>query len=226
MNLLALAAAAALAAELPSLSEFRSALSELPAPATVRGVSAQGWPPAAAPLPARFKVRERVLSWTTTFDIMDDSRTYGVVAEKLLSLTRSFTYTDASGACVAQARQRLLSWGSHVDVTDCQGRAVGSIKEEVLKSLFKVHTTYAILDAGGRELAKSTKVDWIGTQVTLTAGGRTVAELKRAWLQWFRDTWEVQVVDPAAVDPRLIVMIGAYKTSVDNARRRESKDED
>lgn len=230
MTLLSLLAAAALAQDLPSLSEFKANLGTLPAPAAVSGVGefaplAQAQ--AAAPkLPAKFKVRERVISWTTTFDIKDDHKTYGVVTEKFFSLTRSFTYNDDKGACVARARQRILSWGSHVDVTDCADKAIGSIKEEVFKSLWKVHTTYAILDAAGKEVAKSTKVDWIGTEVTLTAGGRQIAKLKRPWLQWLSDTWEVEVNDAKAADSRLIVMIAAYKTSVDNARRRERDADD
>jgi uncharacterized protein YxjI len=228
MNIFAIAAVLAFAQDLPTLSQFKEALAQAPVPATVAAApQAAGAAQAAAPvLPAKFKVDERILSWTTTFDIKDDNKTYGVVTQKFFSLARAFTYDDAQGKCVAKARQRILSWGSHVDVTDCADRPIGSIKEEVMKSLFKVHTTYAILDASGKEVAKSVKVDWIGTEVTLTAGGRQIAKLTRPWLQWFSDSWDVEVSDATAADTRLIVMIAAYKTSVDNERRREEAEDD
>ena len=94
----------------------------------------------------------------------------------------------------------------------------------MLKSLFKIHTTYSILDASDREIAVSEKVDWISTSVTLSKpNGGVIATLKRPWLNILADSWTVKVADKSAVDPRLIVMIAAYKTSVDNDRRAESE---
>ena len=85
-------------------------------------------PKGAPVLPAEFEVREHVIALTDTFSLKAGGQTYGRVTQKFISLTKSFTFTDATGACVAQARQRILSWGSHVDVTDCSGVKVGAVK--------------------------------------------------------------------------------------------------
>ena len=204
-------------AETPALGQLLGQIPdhETPAVATPKGVPV---------LPAEFEVREHVIALTDTFSLKAGGQTYGRVTQKLISLTKSFTFTDAAGTCIAQARQRILSWGSHVDVTDCSGAKVGAIKEQVFKSLFKIHTTYSILDASDREIAISEKVDWISTSVTLTKpNGGLIATLKRPWLNILADSWTVKVSDKTAVDPRLIVMIAAYKTSVDNDRRAESE---
>ena len=190
--------------------------------ASHRLASAQAAP--APQLPAEFMIKERILSFTDTFDILAGGKKYGVITQKILSLTRSFKYKDADGNLVAEARSRILSWGSHIDVTDNLGQPIGSIKEQVFKSLFKVYTAYSILDAGGKEIALSEKVDWIGTKLAISdKQGRLVAVIERPWINFFSDHWTVKVRDPQAVDSRLMVMIAAYKTSVDNARRQEER---
>jgi uncharacterized protein YxjI len=175
-------------------------------------------------LPAEFTIKERVLSFTDTFDIVSSGKKLGVISQKILSLTRSFKYKDADGNLVAEARSRILSWGTHIDVTDDLGQPIGGIKEQVFKSFFKVYTVYSILDAQGQEIATSEKVDWLGTKVTLSDHqGRQIATLQRPWINIFSDHWDAKVYDPKAVDSRVMVMIAAYKTSVDNDRRAEER---
>ncbi|MBI5240763.1 MAG: hypothetical protein HY926_09845 [Elusimicrobia bacterium] len=175
-------------------------------------------------LPSEFKIKERVISLTDTFDVVAGGQKYGTITEKFFSLTRSFKYKDSQDNLVAEARARILSWGTHIDVTDNLGQPIGSIKEQVFKSLFKVYTAYSILDAGGKEIALSEKVDWIGTKLAISdKQGRLVATIERPWINFFSDHWTVKVHDPKTVDSRVMVMIAAYKTSVDNARRRDSE---
>ena len=184
--------------------------------------------PAKAPeLPAQFTIKERVLSFTDTFDIVSDGKKLGVISQKLISLTRSFKYKDADGNLVAEARARVFSWGTHVDVTDNLGNPIGGFKEQVTKSFFKVYTAYSILDAQGREIALSEKTDWLGTKIAISdPQGRRIAAIERPWINFFSDHWNAQVYDPKAVDSRVMVMIAAYKTSVDNERRREARDKE
>lgn len=214
-------------AEDSALQELRaqapaSSLAKPPV-AAIAGAPVRAAESAVPTLPAEFEIREHAIALTDTFSLKAGGRTLGTITEKILSLTKSFAYTDASGACVASARTRIFAWGTHVDVSDCSGRKIGAIKEQVFKSLFKIHTTYSILDAADREIAVSEKMDWISTSVTLrTPAGGAVATLRRSWLNLFSDTWTVKVSNAAAVDSRLFVMIAAYKTSVDNDRRSEA----
>ncbi|HAZ08310.1 MAG TPA: hypothetical protein DCZ01_07285 [Elusimicrobia bacterium] len=176
-------------------------------------------------LPDEMTVHERVISLVDTFDLKAGDSTLGTITRKFFSLTKAFTYIDAKDNCIAKARARLLSWGAHIDVTDCSDLPIGAIKENVLKSFFKVYTQYSMLDSQGAEIATSEKVDWISTDLTIRRpDGRTVATLHRPWLNIFSDNWTVKIADHAAVDSRLIVMIAAYKTSVDNDRRKEREE--
>lgn len=175
-------------------------------------------------LPDDFQIDERVFAWTTTFDVESGGRNYGSIRERVFSLARSFTYTDGTGAVASTARERLLSWGVRIDVHDSAGRLIGSVEEEVLKSLLKVYTTYSIKDAGGNVVAKSEKSEWLATDIVLYDNSRNVvATLHRPAINWTGDTWNVSIKDRSAVDIRLLVMIGAYKTAVDNDRDSSGK---
>ncbi len=203
-----------------ALAELRSVAGpvSVAAPAT----PAASVPSAAPALPDELTVHERVISLTDTFDLKAGGAKYGTITEKFFSLTKSFTYVDAKDDCVAKARARLLSWGTHIDVTDCSDRPIGAIKENVLKSFFKTWTTYSIVDGRGQEVAISDKVEWISTDLSIRRpDGRAIAELHRPWLNILSDNWTVKIHDHSAVDARLIVLIAAYKTSVDNDRRAE-----
>lgn len=173
-------------------------------------------------LPAQFSVNERVLSVMTTLDLDGPSGSFGKVTKRFFSVADQFDWTAPSGATVATGRKRLLSWGNIVEVTDGSGHKIGTIKEEILKSLFKVYTTYWILDANDRPVARSEKVDWLGTEITMfDGGGHQIVRLSRPWINPLGDKWEVQVFNQQAVDPRLIVMTSIFKTDADNQRRKK-----
>ena len=225
-----LCAAGSVGAASPALDELRAAAG---ASASIVAISAPRAQPgaergAAAPvLPDELAIHERLFALTDTFDLKAGGVKLGTITEKFFSLTKSFVYADAQKNCVAMARARLLSWGTAIDVTDCAGRPIGAIQENVFASFFKTWTTYAILDAQGRERATSEKTEWISTNLTIRRpDGRTIAELRRSWLNMLSDSWTMTIRDRAAVDARLIVFIAAYKTSVDNERRNDKKKEE
>ena len=171
-------------------------------------------------IPNQFTLNERTVSFTTTLDLQDDDGTFGRIDEKFFKLTKSFNYTDSSGYKVAEAREKLFSWGVQVDVFDCQGQKIGTIKENILKSLFKTSTTYTIENAIGNVVAVSNKVDIVATSFTLKdPSGKKIATLKRSMFSLFGDNWNVKVYNHDILDPRILVMIGAYKTSTDNDER-------
>lgn len=171
-------------------------------------------------VPDQFSVNERILSVMTTLDLDGPSGSFGTVTKRFFSVADQFDWTAPSGATVATGRKRLLSWGNIVEVFDGSGHKIGTIKEEILKSLFKVYTTYWILDANDRPVARSEKVDWLGTEITMfDGGGHRVVRLSRPWINLLGDKWEVQVANQKVVDPRLIVMTSVFKTDADNQRR-------
>jgi len=179
-------------------------------------------------IPQSFSIRERFFSLTDSFDLKDaEGKRFGRISEHLISLTKSFTYTDGEGKKLAHARAKFFALGSTVIVEDGEGRKIGTIKEDIIKSLLKVYTHYRILDARDNVVATSEKVEVLSTQILLRdTSGRIVAELRRGFAEnLFRltDRWDVRIYDSESVDPRLLVMIAAFKTSVDNDRRKEEQ---
>ncbi len=212
------------------MAQLRADLKTAPLP-PLAIAAAQATPPKAplapAPvLPSTFSLYEKLITITDALELKSGKTSFGKISQRFFALTKRFDWDDAQGNRVAEARAVFFALGSTVDVTDGAGNKIGTIKEEILKSLFKVWTTYRILDASGKQVASSEKVEWLSTEITLKGpDGRGVALLRRGFKEnFFRltDRWDVTVYDAAAVDSRMLVMIAAYKTSVDNDRRREA----
>lgn len=49
--------------------------------------------------------------------------------------------------------------------------------------------------------------------------GSTLSTIKRPMINLTGDTWTVDIANHDVIDPRILVMIGAYKTSADKDRR-------
>lgn len=189
-----------------------------PPPSSVPG-SASG----AINLPSHFKINEKVLTLTDTFAIVDDTYSYGTIRQAFFALSKSFTFKDAQENIQATARTRLITFGTKIDVKDGSGKLIGSIEEEILKSFLKVTTTYRIEGPNGEILGQSEKIDFLSTDFYITTkDGKSVARIHRPMINLIRDSWTVDLTDKVSIDPRLVLMIAAYKTSTDNDRAAES----
>ncbi len=209
---------------LPGFGEFKLQLQQTPAPQAsgqAAPTSSQGSLSAAPALPSEFEIYENV---TPSFGLWKGKTRLGTIKRNLLRLTKTFTYLGKDKSTLAKARARIITLGATIDVTDEAGLKIGTIKEDLLKSLLKVYTHYTIYDAAGKEIATSEKLDLFSTEVTLRApDGRVVAEVRRGFkrnLMRVYDLWDVKIKDASIVDPRMLVFIPAYKTTVDNSRRR------
>lgn len=165
-------------------------------------------------------VTGRVFSWTHTYDVACQSGNNGTLTENLFSWGRSYHYEDKNGVTIAKGRQEVFAWGSTVDVTDGNSKALGKIKENVFQSAFKPYTNYTIYDPAGQSIGTSKKIEWLNTDFSIAdANGHTVAHMHRPWINWLRDQWSVDVDRNSKIDPRLLMMIPAYKSSVDADRK-------
>lgn len=174
-------------------------------------------------LPSNYELTPR-LSFGTSFSIRSSAGTHGTVKQAWASFVRTFIYRNDRDEVVATARVNPFSWGTRIDVVDCQGIKIGELKEDVWKSFFKVKTSYLVMDQSGRQVGKSEKLDWGNTTFDLKdAGGRAVAHIERPWLRW-ADRWSVSVYDKSAIDERILIMIGAFKSAADAAK--SSSDDD
>lgn len=162
-------------------------------------------------------VKERIFfKWKNSLDVEVNDKAAGKVAENIIQVSRTFTWTDASGSTAATARVAIISWGTEINVYDGAGKKVGSIEERVFSRWGRTWTGYDIKDGDGNKIASSDKTEWMGTTIKLTApDGTLLAKLDRPWINPMGDTWGIKIEKPGSVDKSVLVMIAAFKTAAD-----------
>jgi uncharacterized protein YxjI len=178
-------------------------------------------------LPNEFQIHQKVVSWIPAYTLRTSPNQpdFGEIDEQILSWGKTFEIKDKNGKIVGRAKERIFSWGTTIDVTDENGNKLGTIREDLLKSFLGlgVTTQYKITDANDRLIAKSDKLDWIGTLFTLTDNsGNVLVQMKRPWVNFLSDDWSVKIQQPNKLDPRLYLAIAAYKSESDAERRHKS----
>ncbi len=149
-------------------------------------------------------IEERVLKWTTTFELMDPT----------------------TKRRAAWAKERFFAWGTTLDIFDCNDKLIGTVSEKILQSLFKVTTEYTITDANGKSLGLSNKEDFIWTTFEIRdAQYGLAATMKRKLLTFMSDVWNITIAADSKIDPRLMVFLPAFKTARDDARKAEAASE-
>jgi uncharacterized protein YxjI len=174
-------------------------------------------------LPASFEIVEKLSMWGNKFDVRANGQVFGRITEEVFSWGRTFRYVDSEGRLVATAHAKPLSWGVNIEVFDSTGAKIGTIKEDLSWNLLRQYTVYHIHDRTGKEVAVSKKYQFLSTDINLThpTNGKQIANINRAMFNLFGDTWRVTVANSEGVDPRLLVMISAFKTAEDNAKSDE-----
>jgi uncharacterized protein YxjI len=200
----------------------------------------------AAVLPDDFTMVERFFALRNRFKLWKDGRKLGEVVETwgsylmsgvFDSWPKTFTLYGPGGEVLARADAKILALSATMDVDDPSGARIGTIKESLSRKiadallfggkLHGVYTRYHVLDPFGDIVAESAKVQILSTEFSLYDGhGREAASVRRSLLRNFyrlTDRWDVIVRDHSVVDTRLAVMIAAYKSSMDNERRKQGK---
>ncbi len=178
--------------------------------------------------PAKSVIKEKFFSIGNDFEIYaEGEKDYrGKIVQRILNLTTTFELLDEKGELVAKARSKFWALGSTIEVTDAEGKKIGTIKENVLKSLFKVTTSYRVLDAQDKEIGISKKLDLLSTDIVVyDLAGKQLFQTKRPWLNLLTDKWTTTLDSKSTIDPRILVFIPAYKTAVDNYRRANSSED-
>lgn len=169
-------------------------------------------------IPNEFTLEEHIISIGTDFSIVADQK-IGTIKEKVVNLTTTFEIYDINNNLQARSEQELISWGTQINIFDRNHNKIGSIEEEVFKSLFKVHTEYRIFDKYGKQIAVSEKFDVISTNFEIyDMSNNLICKIKRPMINVFSDSWNVKMYGNN-VDRKLLLFIPAYKTCRDNDKK-------
>ncbi|OQW50824.1 MAG: hypothetical protein A4S09_10885 [Proteobacteria bacterium SG_bin7] len=170
-----------------------------------------------------YNINQKFFTIGSDFDILSGEHKLGKVIQKVFNWGKTFELLNENGQLVAKARQQVVSFGVKVDVYDCQNRVIGSLQENILKSLFKIQTVYSIMDGNGQLAGQSKKLDFFGTDITFfNASGQLNASLSRPFINWMTDKWVLVLNGNSTVDSRILFFTAAYKTSADSDRNSDS----
>lgn len=177
-----------------------------------------------AELPTNFTAQASLLSIGTDIILSDSQGPFASIEERTLNLTPTFQYFDASHHLSAQAKQKIFSLGTKIEICDENNKPLGSVEEIVWESFFKVQTSYQIKDASGKEVGKSEKLDWSGTTFKISDySGRELIKMTRPMFDLGGATWTINVEKDLPFDKRLVLFVPAFKTAADAAREEEAE---
>ena len=170
-------------------------------------------------VPKKFMARESLFSSRATDMTFDaGGNRIAKIEERLLSATTTFDLYDNKRQKIATARQRMFSGGTEIEIKDCAGKMIGKIKERVFHNMFDIYSKYSILDASGAVVAESEKKEILAPSFSVT--GTNGKQLMKMRLSTFStrslDEWVVEILNDTQADPRILLMIPAFKTSADN----------
>lgn len=171
-------------------------------------------------LPNDFILQEKFWTIGTDFEVTHQNKNLGKVVERVLNWGTTFEFYNEKEELLAKGKKVVFSLGTKLEIFDCNNILIGIIEEEVFESLFSWSTKYIIKDAKGSEVARSEKNKLTVTHFELFVKGEQVASMTRPWLS-LKDKWTVSYKE-SLLDPRFMVMIGAFKTDSDNQKSSSS----
>ncbi len=114
-------------------------------------------------LPSEFVVSEEFFAYGTDMSISCG----GEIQERTMNWSKTFEYFDSNNKLVASAKEKSFSYYTKINITDEFGNKIGSVEEEIIESMFSLGSIYSIKDASGKTVAKSNKVDFFCTDITI-----------------------------------------------------------
>ncbi len=178
-------------------------------------------------VPDSYQIKEKVISMDTDFRLLGDEGDFGTIDQRVIRLSPSFVLKNDRNEIVAQAHQEIFRWGKNLEITDCNGARIGLVKEMVFRNFLSFSKRYEIYDASERLVATSVKKEFITTEFEIKSpAGVTAMTMRRGAINFLADTWNVSVSDDTVIDPRIAVMIPAFKTYADIVEDREGRERD
>jgi uncharacterized protein YxjI len=172
-------------------------------------------------IPNSFQLKKKMLSIGTDMYITNDNRdNFGKIEERTLSWGRTFQYYDNTGKILATAKQEVFSFGTKINITDESGQKIGSVEQEIIESMFSLHSIYSIKDKNGKLIAKSKKLDFFTSNVDIfDTSGKFVANFDQKAFT-LSDKWNCKI-ENTAIDKRLIIFIPSFVSAAQDDKREE-----
>lgn len=184
-------------------------------------------------LPGSFSVEETSSFFGSNFVVQTPRGQAATITQKLLSFATTYEVKDKQGGLVATGSQVVFTWGKQMDVVDCGGQMIGSIKVQITASGFPgfarrstATSKIEVLNPSGGTIATSGEFARQATNFQLkTAGNKILAKMRRP-TSGSSTKWQTDVVDSSVIDPRILILVGVFKAEVDKRWEKAEKNEE
>jgi uncharacterized protein YxjI len=171
--------------------------------------------------PSTFRMEESLMSFGLDMNITDDNgNDYGIVEERTLSFTKTFELLDSNGNVIAKGQTEAFTLTTVVDVKDESGKLIGTLEQEIFENLFDFGSLYTIKDVNGKVVAKSRKIDFFTTDVSINGSSGNITMTKE--FLSFGDQWEIKY--NGSIDKRLVAFIPAFISSSQKEKRKQDEE--
>jgi len=167
-------------------------------------------------LSEKMYVKEKLLSWTTSFNIETDESRVGTVYRKFFTFTTEYHLENLERELVAKAISRFWSLGMIFDIEDANGKLLGVVEERLLKLL----PTFEIFSPTGGKLAKA-RLNFWGTTYTIkdSFDDHVIATIYRPYFRLLNN-WTITIEDMDAINeknihPHMFLVLAAFQVDAE-----------
>lgn len=171
------------------------------------------------PMYPKLRLKERYFSIGTSVGLYIDGQEVAQLEEKVLSLSTTIIL-KVKNKIVAKSEKKMFSFGSKTEITDCDGNLIGTIEEQVLKSLTSISSQYNLYDKNHVFLANSEMSQFLSTSLVIKGKDGQLTAI-RDRINIMSDSWTINQV--GNLDQRLLLFIPVMKTLSDNKERKSKK---
>ncbi len=164
--------------------------------------------------PITYTIVEHPYRFSTYFEMQGKNGFEGRAIKNTLAVRTAYDLYDAAGAYQAQGVIQALSlgslfaWGKDIDIYDPMGKQIGFIDGQALTTASAKYTFY-----NNKNIAVATAyLDYScsGFVVMAHPGERTIAHLRRIFVDNVVDHWDVTLYEPQAIDMRMLKVFSAF----------------
>lgn len=165
------------------------------------------------PVPYSYTITESPYYFSTYFEMRGKNRYEGRVIKEHLNFRTTYDLYDPDGRYEGQGVCQILSlgaiypWAKDIDIYDERGARIGFIDGQFLTLTTAKYNLYHEYDG----LVATAYLDRSSSGFTvMDAQERTIAFLKRNFVQGDIDSWQVVQYDPGGLDQRILKIFSAF----------------
>lgn len=176
--------------------------------------------------PGAFEINEKSADNGRDFIIKGDSGKIGIISMRNPRGRFSFEIRNEKKELIARAYEEDRGDDSRIEVVDCENRSIGSIDARDWRNSFHLNKEFKILDGVGREQGKARKDELLAAKFEVRSyTDELCMEIHQPAVDFFKDSWNLKFLS-AAVDPRIAILLPAYRTSVKYRESLEEKEQE